>query len=155
MVNPPIMSAVHLSCNLLTIFCNILTCPVHLHIHHILELSPVHTISPFNSRLVHSTLLQPTAVSPVHICRPRLETVCHQIPNCMTYSRYPSISSLVSLCSFFLSVCIAVLVLVFCLCPSSVYVVATVFGTVLFPLQCYVLPFFPNTLVHFQISMLL
>jgi hypothetical protein len=37
----------------------------------------------------------------------------------------PSISSSVALCSFFLSVCIAVLVLVFCLCPFSVRVVAS------------------------------
>jgi hypothetical protein len=44
-----------------------------------------------------------------------------------------------------------VLVLVFCLCPFSVRVVATVFGTVLFPLQCSVLPFFPNTLILFFI----
>ena len=37
---------------------------------------------------------------------------------------------------------IVVLVLVFCLCPSSVRVVATFCGTVLFPLLCSVLPFF-------------
>jgi hypothetical protein len=55
----------------------------------------------------------------------------------------PSISSSVVLCSFVLSVCIAVLVLVFCLCPSSVRVVATFSGTVLFPLLCSVFPFFP------------
>jgi hypothetical protein len=36
-----------------------------------------------------------------------------------------------------------VLVLVFCLCPSSLRVVATVFGTILFPIQCSVLQFFP------------
>jgi len=35
-----------------------------------------------------------------------------------------------------------VLVLVVCLCPSSVHVVATFSGTVLFPLLCSVLPFF-------------
>jgi len=74
------MSAVHISYNL------ILTCLVHLHILHILEPSPVlkflpehitrlvmtsniNTISPFkilipNSRLVHSTVLLPTAVAP-------------------------------------------------------------------------------------------
>jgi hypothetical protein len=33
------------------------------------------------------------------------------------------------------------LVLVFCLCPSSVHVVATFSGTVLFPLLCSVLLF--------------
>jgi len=38
------------------------------------------------------------------------------------------------------------LVLVFYLCPSSVRVVATFSGTLLFPLLCSVLPFFsPNT----------
>jgi hypothetical protein len=46
----------------------------------------------------------------------------------------PSISSSVVLCSFVLLVYIAMLVLVFCLCPSSVRVVATFSGTVLFPL---------------------
>jgi hypothetical protein len=90
---PPIMSVVHLSLSL------ILTCLGHLHILHILEPSPVlkflpehitkflmtsniNTISPFkilipNSRLAHSTLLLPTAVPPLHICRPLMETVCH------------------------------------------------------------------------------
>ena len=38
---------------------------------------------------------------------------------------------------------IVVLVLVVYLCPSSVRVVATFSGTVLFPLQYSVLPFFP------------
>jgi len=33
------------------------------------------------------------------------------------------------------------------LCPSSVHVVATFSGTVLFPLLCSVLPFWPNTLI--------
>ena len=37
---------------------------------------------------------------------------------------------------------IVVLVLVVSLCPSSVHVVATFSGTVLFPLLCSVLPFF-------------
>jgi len=42
--------------------------------------------------------------------------------------------------------------LVFCLCPSSVHVVASFSGTVLFPLLCSVLPFFlPNTLILFFI----
>ena len=50
----------------------------------------------------------------------------------------PSISSLVVLCSFVLLVYIVVLVLVVCLCPSSVHVVATFSGTILFPLLCYV-----------------
>ena len=55
----------------------------------------------------------------------------------------PSISSLVVLCSFVLLVYIVVLVLVFCLCPSSVRVVATFSGAVLFPLLCSVPQFFP------------
>ena len=46
----------------------------------------------------------------------------------------PSISSSVVLCSFVLLVYIVVLVLVVCLCPTSVRVVATFTGTVLFPL---------------------
>ena len=54
----------------------------------------------------------------------------------------PSISSSVVLCSFVLLVYIVVPVLVVCLCPSSVRVVATFSGTVLFPLLCSVLPFF-------------
>ena len=54
----------------------------------------------------------------------------------------PSVSSSVVLCSFVLLVYIAVLVLVVCLCPSSVRVVATFSGSVLFPLPCSVLPFF-------------
>jgi hypothetical protein len=37
----------------------------------------------------------------------------------------PSIYSSVVLCSFVLSVCIAVLVLLFCFCPPSIRVVAT------------------------------
>ena len=55
----------------------------------------------------------------------------------------PSISSSVILRSFVFLVYILVLVLVFYLCPSSVRVVATFSGTVLFPLICSVLPFFP------------
>jgi hypothetical protein len=51
----------------------------------------------------------------------------------------PSISSSVVLCSFVLLVYIVVLVLVVYLCPSSVRVVATFSGTVLFPLLCSVL----------------
>ena len=46
----------------------------------------------------------------------------------------PSISSSVVLCSFILLVYIVVLVLVFYMCPSSVRVVATFSGTVLFSL---------------------
>jgi len=46
-----------------------------------------------------------------------------------------------------LLVYIVVLVLVVCLCPSSVHVVATFSGTVLFPLLCSVLPFLPNALI--------
>ena len=53
----------------------------------------------------------------------------------------PSISSSVVLCSFVLLVYIVVLVLVVCLCPTSVHTVATFCGTVLF-LLCSVLPFF-------------
>ena len=49
----------------------------------------------------------------------------------------PSIFSSVVLCSFVLLVYILVLVLVVCLCPSSVHVVATFSGTVLFLLLCY------------------
>jgi hypothetical protein len=55
----------------------------------------------------------------------------------------PSISSSVVLCSFVLLVCIVELVLVLYLCPSSVIVVVTFYGTVLFPLLCFVLPFSP------------
>ena len=44
-----------------------------------------------------------------------------------------------------------VLVLVFYLCPSSVRVVATFPGTVLFPLLCSVLPSFP--LIHWFFSL--
>jgi len=54
----------------------------------------------------------------------------------------PSISFSVVLCSFVLLVYIVVLALVVCLCPSPVHVVATLSGTVLFPLLCSVLPFF-------------
>ena len=53
----------------------------------------------------------------------------------------PSISSSIVLCSFVLLVYIAVLVLVVCLCPSSVRDVANFSGTVLFPLLCSVLQF--------------
>ena len=55
----------------------------------------------------------------------------------------PSISSSVIVCSFVLLVCIVVLVLVFYLCPSSLHVVATFPGIVLFLLLYSVLPFFP------------
>ena len=54
----------------------------------------------------------------------------------------PSISSSVVLCSFVLFIYTVVLVLVVCLCPSSVHVVATFSGTVLFPVLCSALPFF-------------
>ena len=63
----------------------------------------------------------------------------------------PSISSSVVLCSFVLLVDIVALVLVVCLCPSSVRVVAAFSGTVLFLLLCSVLPCLSNTLVHFFI----
>jgi len=55
----------------------------------------------------------------------------------------PSISFSVVLCSFVLLVYIVVLVLVVCLCQSSVHVVANFSGAVLFPLVCSVLPFSP------------
>ena len=54
----------------------------------------------------------------------------------------PSISSSVILCPIVLLVYIVVLVLVVCLCPSSVHIVATFAGTVLFLLLFSVLPFF-------------
>ena len=54
----------------------------------------------------------------------------------------PSISSSVFLCFFVLLLYIIVLVLVVCLCPSSVHVVATFLCTVLFPLLCSALQFF-------------
>ena len=64
----------------------------------------------------------------------------------------PSISSSVVPCFFVLLVYIVVLVLLVCLCPSSVYVVATFPGTVLFPLLCSVLQFLlPNTSILFFI----
>ena len=62
----------------------------------------------------------------------------------------PSISSSVVLCSFVLLVYIVVLVLVFCLCPSSVRVVTIFSRTVLFPLLCSVPPFF--FLIHWFFS---
>ena len=55
----------------------------------------------------------------------------------------PSTSSLVVPCSFVHLVYIVMLVLVVYLCPSSVRVVATFSGTVLFPLLYSVLLFFP------------
>ena len=58
----------------------------------------------------------------------------------------PSISSSVVLCVFVLFVYIVVLVSVSCLCPSSVCVVATFPGTVLFPLLYSLLLFF--NLIH-------
>jgi len=55
---------------------------------------------------------------------------------------WSSISLSVVLCFFVLLVDIVVLVLVVCMFPSSVHVVATFSGTVLFPLLYSVLPFF-------------
>ena len=63
----------------------------------------------------------------------------------------PSISSSVVLCFFVLFVYIVMLVLVVCLCPSSVHVVDTFPGTVLFPLLCSVLQFF--CLIHWFFSL--
>ena len=62
-----------------------------------------------------------------------------------------SISSSVILCSFVLLVYNVTLVLVTYFCPSSVRVVATFPGTVLFPLLYSVLPFFP--LIHWFFSL--
>ena len=67
----------------------------------------------------------------------------------------PSISSSVFLCSFVLLVYILVLVLVVCLCPSSVRVVATFSGTVLFPLLYSVLRFSPHYIDSFLYLVLL
>jgi hypothetical protein len=55
----------------------------------------------------------------------------------------PSISSSVVVCFFVLLVYIAMLVLIFYLCPSFVRVVIIFVGTVLFPLLCSVPPVFP------------
>ena len=64
----------------------------------------------------------------------------------------PSMCSSVFLCSFVLLVYIVELILVFYLYPSSVPALATFSGTVLFPLLCSVLAFFPpNTLILFFI----
>jgi hypothetical protein len=60
-----------------------------------------------------------------------------------------SISCSVVLCSFVCLVYILTLVLVFYLCPSSVRVVASFTGTVLFLLQFSKLLFVPNTLILF------
>jgi len=57
-----------------------------------------------------------------------------------------------SIFSFVLLVYIVVLVLVVCLCPSSVHVVASFSGTVLFPLLCCAPIFLPNTLILFFTS---
>jgi len=46
-------------------------------------------------------------------------------------------------------------VLVICLCPSSVHVVATFSGTVLFPLLCSVLLFFAQKIDSFLYLVLL
>jgi len=67
----------------------------------------------------------------------------------------PSISSSVVLCSFVFLVYIVVLVLVVCLCPSSVHVVATFSGTVLFPLLCSMLPFFAKYIDSYLYQVLL
>ena len=67
----------------------------------------------------------------------------------------PSISSSVVLCPFVLSVYIVVLVLVVCLCPSSVHVVATFSDTILFPLLCSVLLFFAQYIDSFLYLVLL
>jgi len=77
---------------------------------------------------------------------------------CVSCSLYPqneigpSISSSVVLCVFVLLVYIVMLVYVTCLFPSSVRVVATFPGTVLFPLLYYLLPFFPLTHWFFSLS---
>ena len=77
---------------------------------------------------------------------------------CVSCSLYPqneigpSISSSVVLCSFVLLRYIVTLVFVFCLCPSSVHVVATFPRTILFPLLYSVLPFFSLKLFSFSLS---
>ena len=63
----------------------------------------------------------------------------------------PSTSSLVVPCSFVLMVYTVMLVLVVYLCPSSLRVVASFSGIVLFPLLYSVLLFFPYTLILFFI----
>ena len=63
----------------------------------------------------------------------------------------PSISSSVVLCTFVLLVYIVKLVLVVYFCPSSVHVVTIFAGTLLSPLLCSVLPFFP--LMHWFSSL--
>jgi hypothetical protein len=63
-----------------------------------------------------------------------------------------SISSSVVLCSFVLLAYIVVFVLVLYLCPSSVRVVTIFAGTILFPLLCSVLQFFPLIHWFFPIS---
>jgi len=63
----------------------------------------------------------------------------------------PSISFSVVLRSFVPLVYTVVLVLAVYLCPSSIRVVATFSGTVLFPLLCSVLPFSP--LIHWFFSL--
>ena len=67
----------------------------------------------------------------------------------------PSMSSSVVLCSFVLLVYIVMLVLVVCLCPSSVRVLVTFSATVLFPLLCSVLPFFAKFIDSFLYLVLL
>ena len=67
----------------------------------------------------------------------------------------PSISSSVIQCSVFLLVCMSVPVLAVYFCPSSVHVVATFSGTVLFPLLCSVLLFFPEYIDSFLYPILL
>jgi len=57
--------------------------------------------------------------------------------------------------SFVLLVYIVVLVLVFYLCPLSVRVVANFSGTVILPLLCFVLPFFPYYIGSFLYLILL
>ena len=65
----------------------------------------------------------------------------------------PSISSSVVQCSVFLLICISVPVLAVYFCPSSVRVVATCSGTVLFPLLCSVLPLMPlNLTCHYAVT---
>ena len=66
-----------------------------------------------------------------------------------------SISSSVVLCSFVPLVYIVVLVFIFYLCPSSIRVVATFSGTVLFPLLCSVPNFFPQYIDCFLYPILL
>jgi len=97
----------------------------------------------------------------LHICRPMSSSsLCSgriRFDSCSLYPQNeigPSISSSVVLCVFVLLVYIVVLVYVSCLCPSSICVVATFPGTVLFPLLYSLLLFFPSYIGFFYLVLL-